>query len=774
MHLYASLCISLRLSASLCISLHLYASLCVSLYLSASLCVSLHLSASLCIPLYPSVSQVTILFPFLVFMVKDFNLTDDDKKLGYFVGILGSGFMFGRLLTSYAWGSFADHYGRRPVFYIGITSVMITSIAFGFSFNYYWALTFRILSGIMNGVTAVAKACSSELAPTPELQAKGMVIVGGTWSFGIIFGSSIGGILANITSYGIFGQFPYLIAMMVNSSICVLALIAVRFWMPETLNKKSNAHNSLSVTTTEARATTAVININKTDDDDHHHHCGHTDRQSQSDSQSLNALTSVVVLQKEGSLSLTGSGPCDRHGHGTSCSCTCVELDTMTMTSQTGKSVPEELSLLRHILSDSDESYDYIDNDNSNSNHQSNDTEDAKHHIDTRSHTNQHAQYSVIYEADCKRRIGERDINTSSSPGGRCSVDSASSAAPGIDDADTDTAQVHSTTTTASGARTSKWQVLSQPKVRMSIIVYTVLSLVGIAYDESYSLWASTSADIGGLGFDSTKIGISLAMSGSINIIGTVFVFPPIANRFGPLRTMRMMLLISIPSLALMPHVSTLAQHTDTVAMWIVLTLLSAIRNVTVTACFTSIMLIINNSVTADYRGSVNGLAMQVGSLAKASGPALAGAIFAWSLTNDIGYPFDAHLIYYIIAIGTIGVYIASLALPVELDQPPHEPGVRVRVTLTHTDTDTDTDSDVEQGPGVDVDVDVDVDADADVDVDVGVGVIRMSHQIPLTTCTLPMSSPYLDADPAAAASTTLSESDSESESASESELLLL
>lgn len=37
--------------------------------------------------------------------------------------IVGSAFMFGRALTSLAWGMFADRYGRKRAIVIGLSSV---------------------------------------------------------------------------------------------------------------------------------------------------------------------------------------------------------------------------------------------------------------------------------------------------------------------------------------------------------------------------------------------------------------------------------------------------------------------------------------------------------------------------------------------------------------------------------------------------------------------------------------------------------------------------
>ena len=62
--------------------------------------------------------------------------------------------------------------------------------------------------------------------------------------------------------------------------------------------------------------------------------------------------------------------------------------------------------------------------------------------------------------------------------------------------------------------------------------------------------------------------------------------------------------------------------------------------------CFATIALCLNNSVETERRGTLNGLNMTIGSLAKAIGPPIGTASFAWSLTNGLPFPIDFHFIF--------------------------------------------------------------------------------------------------------------------------------
>ncbi|KNC80513.1 hypothetical protein SARC_07135 [Sphaeroforma arctica JP610] len=57
-----------------------------------------------------------MLFPFVAFMVKDFHLTDDDKKLGYYAGYIVSSFLLAQFVSSFGWGVISDSVGELVQF----------------------------------------------------------------------------------------------------------------------------------------------------------------------------------------------------------------------------------------------------------------------------------------------------------------------------------------------------------------------------------------------------------------------------------------------------------------------------------------------------------------------------------------------------------------------------------------------------------------------------------------------------------------------------------
>lgn len=65
------------------------------------------------------------------------------KSKGYYASWLQSASMIGALLSSYAWGMFADRFGRKPVLLIGVCAIGVFAITFGLSESLAQALASR-------------------------------------------------------------------------------------------------------------------------------------------------------------------------------------------------------------------------------------------------------------------------------------------------------------------------------------------------------------------------------------------------------------------------------------------------------------------------------------------------------------------------------------------------------------------------------------------------------------------------------------------------------
>ncbi|CAK8566793.1 unnamed protein product [Lathyrus sativus] len=185
------------------------------------------------------------LFPFLYFMVRDFNVAKEEADISYYAGYVGSAYMFGRALTSVLWGMISDRYGRKPVIIMGVIAVIILNTLFGLSTSFWMAIITRFLLGSLNGILGPVKAYATELF-REEHQAIGLSTVSAAWGIGLIIGPALGGYLAQpaekypeIFSKGSFcDKFPYFLPCFIISGFA-LAIAIVCIWIPETLHNHS-------------------------------------------------------------------------------------------------------------------------------------------------------------------------------------------------------------------------------------------------------------------------------------------------------------------------------------------------------------------------------------------------------------------------------------------------------------------------------------------------------------------------------------------------------
>lgn len=193
---------------------------------------------------------ISSLFPFLYFMVRDFDIAERDEDIGSYAGYIGSAFMLGRALTSVLWGIVADRYGRKPVIIMGTISVVIFNTLFGLSVNFWMAVITRFLLGSLNGLLGPIKAYAVEIF-REEHQAYGLSTVSTSWGIGLIIGPALGGFLAQpaekypniFPKDSLFGRFPYFLPCLAIS-IFALAVTIATFWLPETLHKHNEKDRS--------------------------------------------------------------------------------------------------------------------------------------------------------------------------------------------------------------------------------------------------------------------------------------------------------------------------------------------------------------------------------------------------------------------------------------------------------------------------------------------------------------------------------------------------
>jgi MFS family permease len=200
-----------------------------------------------------------------------------------------------------------------------------------------------------------------------------------------------------------------------------------------------------------------------------------------------------------------------------------------------------------------------------------------------------------------------------------------------------------------------------------AIGMYGLLAIISIIFDEVISLFCLTSVELGGIGFDEKRIGVSLIVQGIITIFITLFVTPVLDRKIGPVRTNQLGSVTTAISYFIVPAVNNFVDSTPT--LWTVLLLTMAVRTFGNTLVFTSTFVMITNSVTKDRLGSANGLGQSTAALARTFGPAVGGILFAWSLTNGLSYPLDISFVFYLIGTLSLLQTVLAFKLPDRLNK---------------------------------------------------------------------------------------------------------
>ncbi|KAJ3986143.1 major facilitator superfamily domain-containing protein [Lentinula detonsa] len=161
-----------------------------------------------------------VIYPFIIGAVKNTGITcGDEKKTGYYAGVIESMFFLSECCTVYYWGRLSDIYGRRTILLIGPLGLTLAMLGFGLSKTFLALVIFRALQGIFNGNIGVAKTVMAEVTDSTNM-ADAFTMIPIMWSFGTTVGPALGGILANPATqwpqlfgkFAFFRDFPYFLA----------------------------------------------------------------------------------------------------------------------------------------------------------------------------------------------------------------------------------------------------------------------------------------------------------------------------------------------------------------------------------------------------------------------------------------------------------------------------------------------------------------------------------------------------------------------------------
>ncbi|KAH9165754.1 MFS general substrate transporter [Lactarius sanguifluus] len=181
--------------------------------------------------------------PYLNQLVKELPLVGgDEKKVGYYTGIIVSAHYAAEAVTVLHWNRLSDHIGRKPVLLLSLVGSIVSVIVFGLSRS-FWALVLsRALHGALKGYGGVVKSMVAELTDETNV-ARGFSMLPMTWSLGYVIGPVIGGMLSRpqdrwprVFSHPFWAEYPHFLPCLVAAACGCASLFVNVIYLNETVN----------------------------------------------------------------------------------------------------------------------------------------------------------------------------------------------------------------------------------------------------------------------------------------------------------------------------------------------------------------------------------------------------------------------------------------------------------------------------------------------------------------------------------------------------------
>ncbi|KAF8813375.1 major facilitator superfamily multidrug-resistance, DHA1 sub-family [Phlegmacium glaucopus] len=184
-----------------------------------------------------------VIYPFINKFVQETGITQgDERRTGYYAGIIESVFFLAECSTVVQWGYLSDRIGRRPVLLIGPLGLTCAMFFFGSSTTYIPLLISRFFQGMFNGSIGVSQSMIAKMTDASNV-GDAYAFVPLMWSVGSTIAPIIGGVLSNPATRwpNTLGRLqflrvhPYFLPCAVSGSIALMTFIIATLALEETL-----------------------------------------------------------------------------------------------------------------------------------------------------------------------------------------------------------------------------------------------------------------------------------------------------------------------------------------------------------------------------------------------------------------------------------------------------------------------------------------------------------------------------------------------------------
>ncbi|KAI5998710.1 MFS general substrate transporter [Pisolithus albus] len=185
------------------------------------------------------------IFPFINQLIRELGVTGgDDRKIGYYAGVIESLFFVTQALTALYWSRLSDYVGRKPVLLVGLAGLSISNLCFGLSTNFWMLVASRCIAGALNGNVGVMKSIIGEITDNTNM-AQAFALIPIVFSVGASIAPLYGGGLVKphdhwpkLFSGSFWVQFPYFLPCVVSASFAAFSFFITALLLEESLPSK--------------------------------------------------------------------------------------------------------------------------------------------------------------------------------------------------------------------------------------------------------------------------------------------------------------------------------------------------------------------------------------------------------------------------------------------------------------------------------------------------------------------------------------------------------
>jgi len=163
----------------------------------------------------------SLILPLLPYIAERFNAGPAQ------VGLLLTANALSQMIAGPVIGRLSDRWGRRPMLLISIAGTVIAFLLFAFARSMTMLFVSRVVDGLLGGNTSLARAYITDVTDE-KTRSRGLGLIGAAFGLGFTIGPFTGGMLS---------QYGYMVPGLVAAGLSFLNLIAVFFWLPESLDK---------------------------------------------------------------------------------------------------------------------------------------------------------------------------------------------------------------------------------------------------------------------------------------------------------------------------------------------------------------------------------------------------------------------------------------------------------------------------------------------------------------------------------------------------------